>query len=98
MGDSRPLSHTTVLVVGSELRAGPRAIRSLTRAGYRVLGAHVRDPFGGRSLPCPRPLRHPPLDGDPARFAEVLLDFLATTDPAHVTDEEWARQLSGAQS
>jgi len=40
---------------------------------------------------------HYPHDEDPARFAEVLLDFLATTEPAHVTDEEWARQLSGTQ-
>ncbi|HTI35360.1 MAG TPA: ATP-grasp domain-containing protein, partial [Miltoncostaea sp.] len=72
MGDSPLVREEAVLVVGSELRAGPRAIRSLKRAGYRVLGAHVRDPFGGRSLACPRPLRHPCLDGDPAEFAEWL--------------------------
>jgi carbamoyl-phosphate synthase large subunit len=72
MGHSPEVIREAVLVVGSELRAGPRAIRSLKRAGYRVLGAHVRDPFGGRSLACPRPLRHPCLDGDPERLAEWL--------------------------
>ena len=61
-----------VLVVGSELRAGPRAIRSLKRAGYRVLGAHTRDFLGGRSLACPRPLRHPRLDGATGAFATWL--------------------------
>ena len=76
------MSPPCVLVVGSELRAGPRAIRSLRRAGYRVLGAHIRDPFGGRSLPCPRPLRHPPLDGDPGAFAE----WLAATVARHGVD------------
>jgi carbamoyl-phosphate synthase large subunit len=90
------LSCTTVLVVGSELRAGPRAIRSLKRAGYRVLGAHVRDPFGGRSLACPRPLRHPPLDGDPARFAEWLSGTVRREGVAAVlgANEDAARMLA----
>lgn len=72
MDEHQPPTAACILVVGSELRAGPRAIRSLKSAGYRVLGAHMHDPFGGRSLPCPRPLRHPPLDGDRARFAGWL--------------------------
>jgi carbamoyl-phosphate synthase large subunit len=96
VGHSQPLSPVTVLVVGSELRAGPRAIRSLKQAGYRVLGAHVRDPFGGRSLPCPRPLRHPPLDGDPGLFAEWLAGTVRREGVAAVlgANEDAARMLA----
>jgi pimeloyl-ACP methyl ester carboxylesterase len=36
---------------------------------------------------------HFPQDEEPAHFAQVLLDFISTTEPATVTDEEWAAQL-----
>lgn len=39
---------------------------------------------------------HYPHDEDPERFAEVLLDFVATTEAAHVDDVDWARQLAAA--
>ena len=39
---------------------------------------------------------HYPHCEDPVRFAEVLVDFIATTDAAHLTHEECARQLNEA--
>ncbi|HEV7735550.1 MAG TPA: alpha/beta fold hydrolase [Candidatus Binatia bacterium] len=40
---------------------------------------------------------HFPHRDDPRRFVEVMLDFLATTTPAHVTEERWQERLrSGA--
>jgi len=62
-----------VLVAPSDFRAGPWAIRSLARAGYRVVGAHSEGRgTGGRSLACPKPRRYaPPLD-DPDGFLEGL--------------------------
>ena len=37
---------------------------------------------------------HYPHDEDPEHFAEVLLDFIRSTEAAHITDEEWAAKLS----
>ncbi len=38
---------------------------------------------------------HFPHRDDPRRFVEVMLDFLATTAPAHVTEERWQERLRG---
>jgi carbamoyl-phosphate synthase large subunit len=83
-------------VIGSELRAGPRAIRSLKQAGYRVLGAHTHDFLGGRSLACPRPLRHPRLGGDTAAFAAWLSATIARhrVDAVLGANEDAARFLA----
>jgi predicted ATP-grasp superfamily ATP-dependent carboligase len=62
-----------VLVVATDFRAGPWAVRSLRAAGYPVLGAHRAGLMaGGRSLACPRPLRYPSPTGDRGRFVAVL--------------------------
>jgi carbamoyl-phosphate synthase large subunit len=68
----------TVLVAPSDFRAGPWACRSLTAAGYRVVGAHQEGRFaGGRSLACRSPRRYPsPLD-DPDGFVEALHGIVA---------------------
>ena len=66
-----------MLVVASDFRAGPWAIRSLSRAGYDVLGAHTRGSLsGGRSLACPRPLRHPGVLTEPALMLEWISETL----------------------
>ncbi|HYR95407.1 MAG TPA: alpha/beta fold hydrolase, partial [Candidatus Binatus sp.] len=36
---------------------------------------------------------HFPHRDDPRRFVEVLLEFLRSTEPAHVDDAEWRRLL-----
>jgi len=36
---------------------------------------------------------HYPHDEDPEHFADVLIDFIATTEPACFTDAEWAARL-----
>lgn len=61
----RPPTETpaTVLVIPTQLRAGPHVVRSLRRAGHRVVGAQPGGAFaGGRSLAYPAPLRAPSVD------------------------------------
>jgi len=37
---------------------------------------------------------HYPHDEEPERFARVLCDFVDSTEPARVSDDDWARQLA----
>jgi pimeloyl-ACP methyl ester carboxylesterase len=53
----------------------------------------THDAIPGSRLEIFKGSGHFPQDEDPTHFAEVLLDFIATTVPATVTDEEWAAQL-----
>ncbi|MHB1139868.1 MAG: alpha/beta fold hydrolase [Microthrixaceae bacterium] len=60
-----------------------------------VAHAHAtHDAIPGSRLEIFEGCGHYPHDEDPARFAEVLLDFVATTEPAHLDDADWARQLA----
>ena len=62
-----------VLVLWTGYRAGPWAVRSLRRAGHRVVAAHdAGRGSGGRSAAAPRPLRYPPPDADPEGFAAAV--------------------------
>lgn len=88
-----------VLVVPSDFRAGPWACRSLARAGYRVVGAQVGGRLaGGRSLACPRPLRHPSALGDPDAFVASLRAMVRerAIDAVLPTSEDVVRVLAGA--
>jgi carbamoyl-phosphate synthase large subunit len=86
-----------VLVAPSDFRAGPWACRSLSAAGYRVVGAHHEGRMaGGRSLACRSPLRYPsPLD-DPDGFAEALAQIVRRERVAAVlpTSEDVVRVLA----
>lgn len=88
-----------VLVVPTDFRAGPWACRSLSRGGYRVVGAQVGGRLaGGRSLACPRPLRHPPALGNPSGFVEALREMVRKHSIAAVlpTSEDVVRVLARA--
>ena len=88
-----------MLVVPSDFRAGPWACRSLARAGYRVVGAQVDGRLaGGRSLACPRPLRHPSALGDPAAFVASLREMVRERgiDAVLPTSEDVVRVLADA--
>jgi hypothetical protein len=76
--DAVPVSGATVVVCWTGYRAGPWAIRSLERGGYRVVGAHdAGRPMAGRLRECPRPLRYPPPNVDLDGFASAMADFCA---------------------
>lgn len=67
------MSHrATVLVLWTGYPAGPRAMQSLKRAGFRVIGAFGEGRSGGRSPACPRPRRYPSPTAEPDRFLEVV--------------------------
>ena len=52
-------------------------------------GLAARDAIpGARFETLPRAAHFPNLE-DPASLAGVLLDFLATTEPARIEDEDW---------
>lgn len=69
-------SSATVLVIGTDFKAGPWAVRSLRDAGFQCVGAHARGRLaGGRSRWCARPLRHP----DPARDPLAFLAWVGET-------------------
>jgi len=66
-------AEAPVLVLWTGYRAGPWAVRSLRRAGHRVVAAHdAGRGSGGRSAAAPRPLRYPPPDADPEGFAAAV--------------------------
>jgi predicted ATP-grasp superfamily ATP-dependent carboligase len=67
-------SHApAVLVMPTGYRAGPHAVRSLSRAGFRVVGAHEEGLLtGGSSLACRRPLGYPSPARDPDGFARAV--------------------------
>ncbi|MFL5884061.1 MAG: alpha/beta fold hydrolase [Thermoleophilaceae bacterium] len=51
---------------------------------------------GSRFETLPRAAHFPHIE-DPDGLAEVILDFLRTTDPAHLEDSEWAGLLSSGE-
>ena len=55
---------------------------------------NTHDAIPGSRLEIFEGAGHYPHDEDPEHFAEVLLDFIHTTEAAHVTDEEWAAKLA----
>ena len=64
-----------MIVLWTGYRAGPWVVRSLRRAGHRVVAAHPRGSLDGRSAAAARPIRYPAPAGVPAAF----LGWLART-------------------
>jgi hypothetical protein len=64
-----------VLVLWTGYPPGYRAVRSLRRAGFRVIGAYPEGRPGGRSGACPNPRRYPA----PTRSPEGFLAFVTDT-------------------
>lgn len=90
-------SSATVLVIGTDFKAGPWAVRSLRAGGFTCVGAHARGRLaGGRSRWCPRPLRHPHPARDPLAFLDWVCETAARTGAAAVlaTTEEATQLLA----
>lgn len=86
-----------VLVLGTGLRAGPWAVRSVRRAGFAVIGAHTEGRLaGGRSPACPRPLRHPHPVREPDALRAWVRDTVARTGAVAVlaTTEDLVRVIA----
>jgi len=64
-----------VLVLWTGYRAGPWVVRSLRRAGHRVIAAHPRGAPDGRTVAAVRPIRYPP----PATEPDAFLGWLSRT-------------------
>jgi len=58
---------------------------------HHAQAAHERMP-GSRLVTFPRSGHMPHLD-EPQRFSEALLEFIATTEPAHVSAKRWQAML-----
>jgi hypothetical protein len=86
----------TVLVLWTGYPAGYRAVRSLRRAGFRVVGAAPEGRAGARSAGCLRPRRYPA----PTRSPERFLAFVTETcrrervDAVLPMDEDIVRLLA----
>ncbi len=92
---SRGADRGTILVLWTGYPAGPVVHRSLSRAGFRALGAHPRG-RGGRSPSCPRPDRYPAPRDEPDAFLGWLAGVVAAmgVDAVLPLDEDIVRLLA----